>query len=98
LHTLLEQQTPTGILGGFLLVDHVHPSVTGHQIIARRLLAEFETLGLIHSVPDSSAAVEAAWVKHLASLDEHYYLRGQRTLRSLQAWAAGRAALTPTSD
>jgi lysophospholipase L1-like esterase len=96
LHALLEDQSPGGILGGFLLVDHVHPSVTGHQMIARRLLTELADRSWTAPVDAQAAAIDAAFVLHLASLDEHYYLRGQRTLRSLRAWAAGRAPDTPT--
>lgn len=96
LHALLEEESPGGILGGFLLVDHVHPSVTGHQLIARRLLTEFVDRDWVMSPERANAVLEAAFAAHLATLDEHYYLRGQRTLRSLQAWAAGRAPFTPT--
>lgn len=95
LHALLEQETPTGILGGFLLVDHVHPSMAGHQRIAKRLLMELDSLGLYQPRPNSQAAIDAAFAEHLASLDPQYFLRGQRSLRSLQAWAAGRAPYTP---
>ncbi|NOX54059.1 MAG: SGNH/GDSL hydrolase family protein, partial [Planctomycetes bacterium] len=36
-HRLLEGQCPHRILGDYLLVDHVHPSFRGHQIIANAL-------------------------------------------------------------
>jgi lysophospholipase L1-like esterase len=95
-HALLEQQTTSGILGGFLLVDHVHPSIAGHQLIARRLTEELESLGLYEPTVECGPAYDAACAAHLAALDPQYFLRGRRTLRSLQAWAAGRAARTPT--
>jgi lysophospholipase L1-like esterase len=96
LHELLERQSQSGILGDYLLVDHVHPSIAGHQLIAKRLATELQALGLHRPGPESAAAIEAAFAAHLASLDPEYYLRGQRTLRSLQIWAAGRAAQPET--
>ncbi|HUQ68427.1 MAG TPA: hypothetical protein VM165_02825 [Planctomycetaceae bacterium] len=95
LHALLERQSQTGILGDYLLVDHVHPSVAGHQLIARQLVGELRSLGLTQPKPDCEAVTDAAFAAHLAALDPQYYLRGHRTLRSLQIWADGRAGVTP---
>lgn len=94
-HALLEQETPHGILGDFLLVDHVHPSVTGHQKLARRLAVELAQQGLFHPQLGWETTREAAFARHLSSLDATYYLKGERKLRALRGWAAGRATRPP---
>lgn len=97
LHVLLERQSQSGILGDYLLVDHVHPSVAGHQLIARYLVRELKSLGLTQLGSDCETASDAAFAAHQSALDPQYYLRGHRTLRSLQIWAAGRAGQPPTA-
>lgn len=90
-HQLLEQKTTAGILGDFWLVDHVHPSITGHQLIAQALLDELIRSGIVHPGRDSESCRKQSFERHLASLPAIYFERGQRTLELLQGWARGRA-------
>ncbi|HUG93280.1 MAG TPA: hypothetical protein VML55_20735 [Planctomycetaceae bacterium] len=91
-HALLEARARGGILGGPLLVDHVHPSPElGHPLIAGALAEEIERQGFV--------ALPAGWAErrdrlsreHYASLDTLYFLRGERRLENLEAWTKGEA-------
>lgn len=93
---LLTRRCPNGIVGGGVLVDHVHPSFRGHEDIAQAIADWMISTGL---AAESNAAWKEDAVKEcrerLSALDDLYFLRGQRALRSLRLWAAGRAVETP---
>ena len=89
---LLSEASPHGIVSRGLMVDHVHPSVRGHQLIAKqliRILVEEELIDQPASDWDSRRA--AMYDEHLNSLGEEYYARGKQRLEGLRLWAAGRA-------
>jgi lysophospholipase L1-like esterase len=73
------------------LVDHVHPSMSGHQLIADALAEKMERLKLVRRQPGWEAARDKAYKDHLASLDHVYFQRGKDRLRSEQGWAHGLA-------
>lgn len=73
------------------LVDHVHPSMSGHQLIADALAEKMEELKLVQRQPDWRDAREKAYREHLAGLDHVYFQRGKDRLRSEQGWAHGLA-------
>jgi lysophospholipase L1-like esterase len=73
------------------LVDHVHPSMSGHQLIADALADKMEELKLVHRQPQWQGKRETAYREHLASLDHVYFQRGKDRLRSEQGWAHGLA-------
>jgi len=73
------------------LVDPVHPSMSGHQLIADALAEKMEEMKLVHRQPDWREARETAYREHLASLDHVYFQRGKDRLRSEQGWAHGLA-------
>jgi tetratricopeptide (TPR) repeat protein len=90
-HALLERECPGGILGDYLLVDHVHPSIPGHQRIADRLAEEMVAEGWVKPDDDWEAKRTAAYERHYQSLPDFYFLKGKRHLEALQAWTQGRA-------
>jgi hypothetical protein len=73
------------------LVDHVHPSMSGHQLIADAIADKMVELKLVHRQADWAPAREKAYRDHLASLDHVYFQRGKDRLRSEQGWAHGLA-------
>jgi len=89
-HALLESESRMRILGSDQLVDHIHPSIEGHQKIADALLAEMVTQGWAKRGKDWSAKRDAAFKSHRASLDQNYFIEAQRALYGLNSWAAGR--------
>jgi tetratricopeptide (TPR) repeat protein len=73
------------------LVDHVHPSMSGHQLIADALADKMAELKLVNRQPDWAVARDKAYRDHLATLDHVYFQRGKDRLRSEQGWAHGLA-------
>ena len=90
-HAVLERQVPDGILGDFLLVDHIHPSIRGHQMIAERLASVVMELVDLTPSADWRQQAHAQWKRRFESLDAMYFLHGKRTLEALRAWTKGRA-------
>jgi tetratricopeptide (TPR) repeat protein len=94
---LIEQQSRDGIPGGYLLVDHVHPSITGHQLIADALLDELVRQGTLTPIDGWKHRRDETFREHLLSLDSFYFLKGERHLNALRNWAAGRATRLPAT-
>jgi hypothetical protein len=86
LQSFMERHCRDGIVDNSVLVDHVHPSFRSNQQIALELIEKLS----LSKREDWQAAAEVDFDAHLQSLDDLYFLGGRRTLRSLQAWAAGR--------
>lgn len=87
---MFEQASPHGIPGDSMLVDHVHPTIRAHQLIAEGLAQRMQALGLLEiQQPDWQTRRQAEYVSHLESLDFMYFQRGQDRLRGLQRWARG---------
>ena len=72
-------------------VDHVHPTIAGHQIIAAALAERLERLGWIKHTVETEQRYQSLSQEHLKSLSEAYYARGKQRLEGLRRWAAGRA-------
>jgi lipopolysaccharide biosynthesis regulator YciM len=73
------------------LIDHVHPTMSGHQLIADAIAKKMEQLKMVQRRPDWQQARETVYREHLASLDHVYFQRGKDRLRSEQGWAHGLA-------
>ena len=95
---LFERRSRHEIPGSFLLVDHVHPSISGHQMIAQQILQQMIADGLVHPQPGWEQHREQSYRQHLDDLDDKYFLQGQRRLEGLRNWSQGRAKLAPGSS
>jgi hypothetical protein len=89
-HQLLERECPGHILGDHMLVDHVHPTFRGNQMIANALIAELERRGWARPDDDWRAVAESAFQEHFATLDDAYFVKGDRTLKHLEMWTRAR--------
>ncbi len=99
LHNLMAEQRPNRIVGDAALVDHIHPSFGNNQLIALEIIRKLETCGLQIAASDGwEGTAQSEFKNHLLSLDDLYFLRGQRTLESLTGWTQGRAKGPPLSD
>lgn len=76
---------------GHSLVDHVHPDFEGHQDIAERLTKLMADQGWCQLNSGWQKQIKATFVAHMDSLEDFYFLRGQRTLDALRGWTEGRA-------
>jgi len=89
---LLAGRCRGGIVSEQVLVDHVHPSFGGHEDMAVALAELLVSAGLAGpAAADWQEAARADCRAVVQGLDDQYFLRGRRTLRALQQWAAGRA-------
>ena len=96
---LYDQLGDSGIPGGYLLLDHVHPSIPGHQLIADVLADEMVRQGFVHPVPDWTANRDRRYREHLASLDDFYFSKGLERLERVTRWTQGKAhGVDSTSD
>ncbi|MCA9012741.1 MAG: hypothetical protein KDB01_23475, partial [Planctomycetaceae bacterium] len=85
-----------GIAGDAVLVDHVHPTFRSHEDLAMAIAEWMIASGLASELnPEWKNSAVQACRNRLQALDDLYFLRGQRALRSLRLWAAGRALEPP---
>ncbi len=87
---LIEQQTEDHIAGDEWLIDHVHPTITAHKLIANALLETMAQMHLLETTPDWQAQRDKSWSNHLAGLDDAYFEHGAQRLKRLAEWTRGR--------
>lgn len=90
LQPILREYSGEEVIGSAILVDHVHPSINGHQVIGE----EVAKLLLRSVLPPASAdnwktGRSAVYKQQLGSLDDLYYTQGQIRLENLMAWTKG---------
>lgn len=88
---LFEGMSRGGIPGRDWLIDHVHPTVLGHQRIANAVIDRLISMGIVTPMADWRAGRDMAYQRHLASLDRSYFELGRKRLERLRRWAQGRA-------
>jgi len=93
--SLFTSRSRGGIPGDELLVDHVHPSIDGHQLLANAIADELVELSVVRPIASWATDRDRKYREHLASLDHLYFLHGQQRLRNEQGWAHGRADREP---
>ncbi len=80
------------LVGNKWLVDHVHPNIEGHQLLAAELCEMILQRGwLTEQGAEWRLARKERWRTHLASLHEDYFVRGKQRLEGLMLWTQGRA-------
>jgi tetratricopeptide (TPR) repeat protein len=93
------QESPLGIVGSEFLVDHVHPSIRGHQLLGSELAQRIQARCLPYP-PEAITRqqLQTRFQKHLKSLPDTYFLHGLQRLKNLQAWTQGRADGAPIEN
>ncbi len=71
------------------LIDHVHPSIEGHRLIADLLTAELIYQGIVDPVSDWQKGQQEQAKRHLDSLGDHYFQLGMKRLDALRLWTMG---------
>ena len=85
---LLEAQSPHGIPGNHWYLDHVHPTIGGHQQIATALVTQMQQSGLVSLQHDWPAQQRRVTYRlHLDQLGRRYLADGQRRIVWLENWA-----------
>ena len=87
--SLLAARSPYRIPGFDWYVDHVHPTIGGHQLIARALAAQMRESGrLARSAVWPEAKRLEVCARHLAELSPSYFADGKRRVVWLEDWAS----------
>ncbi len=104
LHDYLEERSDFLSLGSELLLDHVHPSITAHQLIAVELQERLvKEKYLPRGIGEKPVVVKEVLQRHLDSLSPVYFVQGKMRLENLMLWTQGRAdglpiELKPSSE
>ncbi len=77
------------------LLDHVHPSIEGHKLIAEWLMDEFVRQGIVKPGDGWKELRDQSYRDHFASLDDLYFFKGTQQLESLRLWTKGNADGVP---
>ncbi len=91
IRALIEQKSEHRIPGDAWLLDHVHPNISGHQLIADALTEVLVDKQLIPASTPWRGPRETLWQAHLMSLDPGYYQAGFEHLMMLKTWSRRRA-------
>jgi len=85
------EQSSVKIPGENLFLDHVHPTIRGHQLIAGYLFERMVAQAIIK--PPANFAIQRSnrFRAHLENLSEVYYQQGEIRLKGLQMWSRGQA-------
>jgi len=83
---LREQQTPDGIADPRRFVDHVHPTIEGHQAIATEIYHQFIKTDWVKPVDNADQIYAALVEDHLKTLGEEYYARAEQRLDGVKRW------------
>jgi tetratricopeptide (TPR) repeat protein len=87
---LFEEQPAGAIAGQEWLMDHVHPTIEGHQLIADALFNEMVRQQFVVPQPHWQTNRARSYREHLESLDELYFDKRKDRLDALRRWSEGR--------
>jgi tetratricopeptide (TPR) repeat protein len=93
---VFQSKSPNQIVGREWLVDHIHPTIEGHQLLGEVICNKLLEIGWLKS--NQSISVECrpeAYRQHLSTLGEDYFIRGKQRLEGLLLWTQGRAKKLP---
>lgn len=85
-----ESKANGGMIGRDQLIDHVHPTIHGHQLIAELLFKKMVERGDVSVGADFESKRKAIFQQHLESLSHMYFELGKDRLDGLKRWAEGR--------
>jgi len=91
---LIEKQTEDGIPGDEWLLDHIHPNIAGHQLIADALFEVMVDMEQVCIPEDWRTARDKIWQRHISSLNNAYYARGTARLQRLREWSRNKRGRT----
>ena len=95
---LFKRHSPHGLVGADWLLDHVHPAIKGHQLLADEIADRLVALGVVRPGPDWADRKKQRFQAHLDELDDLYFFKGSQRLRNVRRWARGRVeAVRPTT-
>lgn len=92
LRRVFSKRSESDIVGDELLLDHIHPSITGHQLIAESIVMHLRETNLVATTGAWEPARDELYRQQRETLDAVYYARGEERLEGLIRWTKGRAS------
>ncbi len=92
---LFESKSPHGLVGRSWLIDHVHPTIEGHQLLGEALAELLLKSSIVNQTKEDWAGAKTERYRtHLSKLGDAYFIRGQQRLEGLLLWTQGRSKKT----
>ena len=95
---MFEDLSEDHLLGGYLLIDHVHPSIYGHQLIAEATVKLMQREGFLRIGPNWKQEQDRRFHEHFRSLPELYFSRGMEKAERLRCWTQGKGDSEPPKE
>jgi hypothetical protein len=92
---ILAARSDSGFPDNQWLVDHCHPTIEGHQLIADAIVEKMARQKFLLPQTDWQAKRDTAYKRHLASLTTGYFELGRSFLEAEQRWAHGQMTKQP---
>lgn len=86
---LIASQSRSGFPDNQWMIDHVHPTIEGHELIAQAIVEKMTELKMVKPGVNWQEAYELARANHVQTLPFAYFERGRERLKSEQGWARG---------
>jgi lysophospholipase L1-like esterase len=86
---LFEGRSQEKIPGDEWMLDHVHPTIEGHQLIADSLSEAMGDIELVSTPEGWRSKKDELWKQHLSSLSNDYFEQGFTRLNRLRNWSRG---------
>lgn len=85
---VLAAKCPDAIPGNDTYLDHVHPTIRGHQLMAQAIAGKLQEMGIISAKGSwSEKSRRSAYEQQLSGLGEVYFSDGRRRVGWLDHWA-----------
>lgn len=85
-----EAEAEFGLPGDDQLIDHVHPRIQGHQMIAMKLFDALVRRGIVTPESGWKQRQETLYRVNFEGLPENYFPESVARLRGLEIWTQGR--------
>ncbi len=85
---MMEQRAPHGIPGDKLFLDHVHPTIDGHRLLALAILDELRSMGIVSPGPSwGEETIDEVSARVKNGLDHRAHANAMRNLAKVLRWA-----------
>lgn len=89
-HQLIASRSRDGVVDSQWMLDHVHPTIAGHQLIASEVTRWMIAERFVLADVDWEKQRDADYAAHREALGTAYFTEGARRLERLTNWAQGR--------
>jgi hypothetical protein len=85
--SIISERSPEGITGEELFLDHVHPTIEGHKILALEILDEVIKSGLVRSPrPMTAGGIQLIEETKMSQVDREAHAEALMNLAMLANW------------